>query len=309
MVEGELRLQRFLESHRLGGDDMHQRATLLAGKDAAVDACRQLLPAQDHAGARAAQGLVRGGRDHMRVRHRRRMHLARHQPGEVGHVDNQVRAHLVRDGAHAREVELARVGAAAAHNHLRLLALGGRFQFVVIHGLGVAAHLVADHAVELAGEVELVAVGQVAAVRQVQAQDGVAGIHQRHVGRGVGLRAGVRLHVGVFRPEDLLGAVARQVLHHVGELASAVVALARIALGVLVGEDGGGRLQHRAADKVLRGNHLQPLVLAHDLMLDLAGNFRVGRSKACTQINWHYPILCHVLPATAHAEWQVVIDL
>ncbi len=229
----------------------------------------------------------------MRVRHRRRMHLARHQPGEVGHVDNQVRAHLVRDGAHAREVELARVGAAAAHDHLRLLAQGGRFQLVVIHGLSVAAHLVADHAVELAGEVELVAVSQVAAVRQVQAQEGVAGIHQRHIRRGVGLRAGVRLHVGVFGPKDLLGAVARQVLHHVGELASAVVALAGIALGVLVGEDGAGRLQHRAADKVLRGDHLQPLVLAHDLMLDLAGNFRVGRSKACTQINWHIYMLTH----------------
>jgi hypothetical protein len=138
------------------------------------------------------------------------------------------------------------------------------FELVVVDGLGVAADLVADDAVELAGEVELVAVGEVAAVGEVEAEDGVARGQQRHVGGGVGLRAGVRLHVGVLGAEELLGAVAGQVLDDVGELAAAVVALAGIALGVLVGEDGAGGLEHGAADEVLRGDHLQAFVLADD---------------------------------------------
>ena len=83
-------------------------------------------------------------------------------------------------------------------------------------------------------------------MRQVQPEDGVARLQQRHVGRGVRLRAGVRLHVRVLGAEELLGAVAREVLHHVGELAAAVVALAGIALGVLVGEDRPGRFEHGA---------------------------------------------------------------
>ena len=96
---------------------------------------------------------------------------------------------------------------------------------------------------------------------------------------GIGLRAGVRLHVRMLGAEELLGAIARQVLHHVGELAPAVVAPARVALGVLVGEDRAGRLQHRFGDKVLAGDHLQPFVLAESFVVNGCGNFRVGLGK------------------------------
>jgi hypothetical protein len=45
--------------------------------------------------------------------------------------------------------------------------------------------------------------------------------------RGVGLRAGMRLHVRVVGAEQLLGAVDRELLDLVHHLAAAVVALAR----------------------------------------------------------------------------------
>ena len=50
----------------------------------------------------------------------------------------------------------------------------------------------------------------------------------------VGLRARVRLHVGVVGAEQFLGTLDGQRLDVVDVLAAAVVALARIALGVLV---------------------------------------------------------------------------
>ena len=130
--------------------------------------------------------------------------------------------------------------------------------------------------IELAGEIELVPVGQVAAMGEIEAEDGVAGLEHRHVGGGVGLGAGVRLHVGVLGAEDLLGAVAGEVLDHVGELAAAVVAASGIALGVFVGEDRSGGLKHGLADKVLRGDHLQPLVLAENFVFDGGGDLRIG---------------------------------
>jgi hypothetical protein len=113
-----------------------------------------------------------------------------------------------------------------------------------------------------------VAVGEVAAVGQVQAHDGVAGREHGGVGGLVGLRAGVRLHVGVLGAEELLGAIPGQVLDDVGELAAAVVALAGIALGVLVGEDAGGGFEHRFGDEVLAGDQLELGVLALHLVLD-----------------------------------------
>ena len=126
---------------------------------------------------------------------------------------------------------------------------------------------------------------------QVQAQDGVSGLQHRRVGRRVGLRAGVRLHVGVLGAEDLFGAVAGQVLHHVGILASAVVAAARVALSIFIGKDGAGRLKHRLGNKVFAGNHLQPLMLAQGFVVKSGGDFRISLGKGKRHAIGHKRIL------------------
>ncbi len=84
------------------------------------------------------------------------------------------------------------------------------------------------------------------------------------------------LHVGVLRAKEFLGAVPRQLLHHVGKLAAAVVALAGIALGILVGEDRTHGFEHGLADKILRGDQFQAFVLAADFVIDGGGHLRIG---------------------------------
>ena len=108
---------------------------------------------------------------------------------------------------------------------LRVVDLAGRRIEAVLHGLE-----------DLAGEIDLGAVREMAAVIEAHAENRVARIDQREIGRGVGLRAGVRLHVGVVGTEQLLGAIDRQLLGDVDVFATAVIALARIAFGVLVGQ-------------------------------------------------------------------------
>ena len=54
----------------------------------------------------------------------------------------------------------------------------------------------------------------------------VARGQQRHERGGVGLRAGMWLHVDVIGAKEAFGAVASQVFDHVRELAAAVVAFA-----------------------------------------------------------------------------------
>ena len=110
----------------------------------------------------------------------------------------------------------------------------------------LAAHAVLHRAEPFARQVGRGAVGQVAAGGQAHAEDGVARLQQRQEHRLVGLRAGVRLHVGEAAVEQLLGAVDGQLLGHVDVLAAAVVAPAGIALGVFVGQHRALRLQHRA---------------------------------------------------------------
>ena len=146
----------------------------------------------------------------------------------------------------------------------------------VVVDLFLGGQAVAHDLEPLAAHVERHAVGEVAAFGQAHAHDGVAGLQQGEEHRLVGLRAGVRLHVGEVGAEQLLHAVDRQLLGHVDELAAAVVALARIALGVLVGELGALGLHHRRGGVVLRSDQLDVLFLAPVLALDDRGDLGIG---------------------------------
>ena len=75
-----------------------------------------------------------------------------------------------------------------------------------------------------------------AALVEAQTHHRVAGLEQRQVCRDVGVGAGVRLHVRGLGAEERLDPLAREVFGLVDEAITAVVALPRVSLGVLVGE-------------------------------------------------------------------------
>ncbi len=116
---------------------------------------------------------------------------------------------------------------------------------------------------------------EVTAVGEVEAQQSLPRRHQRVQHRGVGLGAGVRLHVGEVGAEQRLGPIAGDVLHDVDVLATAVVAAAGQALGVFVGQHAALGLQHRARHEVLRGDHLQRVALAAKLFPEQFGDVGV----------------------------------
>ena len=106
------------------------------------------------------------------------------------------------------------------------MLLGQTFELVVIDGLRFLAHPVGNNLVHLAGEIQRVAVGQVAAVRQAHAQQRVAGFQHRQVDSLIGLATGMRLDVGVFSAKELLGPLDGEIFRHIHILAAAVVTLA-----------------------------------------------------------------------------------
>jgi hypothetical protein len=123
------------------------------------------------------------------------------------------------------------------------------------------------------------AVGQVTAHRQVHAEDGVAGLEEGEEHGLVCLRAGVRLDIGGIGAEQLLGPVDGQLLDHIHVLAAAVVALARIPLGILVGQLRTLGFHHGPGDVVLRGDQLDVVFLAAVLVLDRGPEFRIALGK------------------------------
>ena len=117
--------------------------------------------------------------------------------------------------------------------------------------------------------------GEVAAVGQAHAQNGIAGITQGQEHRGIGLGTRVGLHVGVVRAKQGLGPLDRQILSLVHILAAAVVALAGVTFRVLVGQRGALGLHHAGAGVVLRGDQLDMLFLATLFLADSGENLVV----------------------------------
>ena len=85
-------------------------------------------------------------------------------------------------------------------------------------------------------------------------------------------------------PEQRLRAVDRELLDHVDVLAAAVVALARIALGVLVREHAALALEHGLRHEVLRGDHLQRALLALELVADGLGDLGVDLGERALEV-------------------------
>ena len=134
--------------------------------------------------------------------------------------------------------------------------------------------------VQAAGEVHLQAVRQVSAVVESEREDGVPRIEHGRVDGHVRLRAGVRLHVRVVGPEQVLRPIDRQLLDLVHHLAAAVVALARIALCVLVRRDARDRLEHARPREVLGRDQLDLAALPVELAADQVGDLGVDVREA-----------------------------
>ena len=201
------------------------------------------------------------------------------ESGDVRGIDHEERAALVGDRAERLEVDDARVGGGAGDDQLGPFGQGDGAHFVVVDALGLAVDAVGDEVVEAAAGVDRRAVGEVPTLVEAQAHDLVAGLEQGEVGGHVGVGARVGLHVGVVGAEQLAEPRAGELLGLVDHQVAAVVALARVALGVLVGEHRALRGDDRPRREVLRRDELDGGVLPLGLALDDAGDRGVRRAQ------------------------------
>ena len=194
---------------------------------------------------------------------------------DVRHIDHEERAVPVRDLAHDLAIDGAGIGGGAGDEQFGVMLLYEVFHMVIVDAAGGGIDAVADAAVDLAGEIDGRAVAQVAAVGKIHAHERIARLEQGGVDLQIGLRAGMRLDVGKLRAEKRLGALDGQRLQLVGVDAAAVVALAGVALGVFVGQDGAHGGDDGGGGDVLRGDQLDVLVLTVVFALDHGGDLRV----------------------------------
>ena len=180
----------------------------------------------------------------------------------------------MRDIGHALEVDRARIGRGAAHDQLGLELVGHALDGVVVDRL-VVGQAVAVEIVQAAAEVHGRAVREMPAVVEAHAEHRIARLDEREIGGQVGVGAAVGLHVGEFRAEQLLGALAGELLDDIDLFAAAVVALARIAFGVFIRKDAAHGLHDGRTREVLRSDQLDGIALARKLGGDGGGHLGV----------------------------------
>ena len=153
---------------------MHQRTTLLAWEDRRVELLGVVLLGQDHAGAWATEGLVHGGGHYIRVWHWIRIQIRCNQTSEVSHIGPQVSANFIGDGTECFKIQGARICRPTRDDHLWLFSDCLLAQTVHIQTAGLFIHRISSYFVQLAGEIQLHAVGQVSTMIQRKAQNLIA---------------------------------------------------------------------------------------------------------------------------------------
>src|SRR5688572_1145205 len=115
---------------------------------------------------------------------------------------------------------------------------------------------------------------------ELHREDRVARLERGEVHPHVRLRARMRLDVRVLGGEERLGAVDRDRLDLVDDLAAAVVALARVSLGVLVRRHRPDRFEHARPGEVLRGDQLDLTALTLELRGEQLRDLRIDLCEA-----------------------------
>ncbi len=277
LVNFKLWLHRFFQRHRFRRDNVHQRAALRAWEHCRVQFFVQLFATafrQNQAAARTRQGFVGGGGHNVSMRNRVRVHASGNQACHVRHIDEQVSADAVSDFTHFRPVNDTGVSGETTDDHLRFVFLSLLRHVVVVNFTGLI-NTVRDDVVQFAGEVNRGAVSQVAALRQVHTEHGVARLQQRGVDGKVSLGAGVRLDVSIVSAEQFFRAVDCQLFNHVDVFTAAVVTLARIPFSIFVGQLRALRLHNARTGVVFGGDQFDVLFLTYFFLLHSLPQFGI----------------------------------
>ena len=262
---------RLGQRHGHGGHRVHVRPTLQAREDGPVHGRGVLGPAQQHTAARAAQRLVRGGRDDVRIRHGAVMDASDDQARDVGNIADVVGADVLGDLPENLEINLPRIRGCAGDDDFRPVLFGKLGEVVVVNPAGFGVDRVGDGFEEPARERDLASVGKMPAVDVRHSHDGIARLDQSRVCGQVRDRAGVRLNVRVVGLEQFLRALLGHFLDQVGHLLALVVSPPRVAFGVLVGQASAAGQHDGPGNVVLRrdqadGPALARLLLAHQFI-------------------------------------------
>ena len=152
------------------------------------------------------------------------------------HVDHKQCSHLVGNLTHTLVIPLTAICRTTTDDKLWLVLDGKSFHLVIIHSSCLLVEVISHRAIQNSGCVDSRTMREVTAVCKVEAHECVSWLKHCEQHCSIGLCARVRLNIGIFSAEEFANSVDSKLFHLVNNAATAVVALAGITLGILVGE-------------------------------------------------------------------------
>lgn len=215
----------------------------------------------------------------MCMSNRRRMLASRDQASDVRDIGEEIRANFVSNLPEFGEIDGSAVGTGTGNDRLRFHFLGHATHFVVLDQARLSIDTVEVRLKEPTGEVNILAVREMAAFAEIHTQNAVARIKQAEERSKIGTRTTVWLHVGIGCAEERGHALDGDVLYDIDKLTTAVIALTGEALGVLVCKNRANSGENSRAHIVLRSNEFNPLLLALLFLLNCGCHIWIGLHK------------------------------
>lgn len=190
-----------LQCHGKGSDGVVMRTALVAREHGVVDGALEVvhlillglgvlsantLAEEDQSATGSAQALVAGGGDDISMLERTGKDLGRNKAGDVGHIRQHIRANLVADITDALVVDQSAVGTRAGNNDLGTVKQGELLELLIVNEARLLVQAVRD-SLEVLGNGRnllcrcLVAVREMASVRQIESHESVVGIHESRI--------------------------------------------------------------------------------------------------------------------------------
>ena len=248
----------------------------------------EVLAQQNDTAAWTTESLVGGRSNDVGIFQRIVEQSGNNQTCWVSHVNHQQCSHLVGDGTHTGVIPVAAICAGTTDDEFWLFAKSHFFHHIIVNETVAFSHIIFAVVEHHTREIHWATMREVSAHCEVEAHKLVARFQASQEHCHIGLCARVRLHIGIFSTEQFFDALDSNVFALVNALATAVIAMARIAFGILVGEATAHSFHHLRANEVFTCNQFHTFVLALIFLLDNVEDFVVlVHSLNC--------VICYVL--------------
>ena len=157
------------------------------------------------------------------------------EAGGVGYISHYQRFNLICYGADAGIVPIAAIGRSATDDQFGFVLERLLLHVVIIYEAIFFLYAIEDGIVELAGEIDRGAVGEVATHAQIEAENGVSRLKAGKHDSRIRLSAAMGLDVSVFYPKYFFSPVDCELLTLVHNLTATIIPLAGVSFCVFIG--------------------------------------------------------------------------